>query len=136
LKLICPPILDYKEELLKAEKPACSLERIRLDLSDAEMRRSLFGSLARSAAKALVITEGLLVYLRAQEVMALAEDLMRSPAFKRWVLDIASQGLLRMLQKNTNQQFSRDVSPLQFARRTAQTFSPAVAGRLSKCTRY
>jgi len=110
-----PGILDYKEELLRAEKPACSLERVRLDLSDAEMRRSLFGRLARGAAKALVITEGLLIYLRAEEVAALADNLNLFPAFKRWVLDIASPGLLRMLQKNTSQQISRDVSPLQFA---------------------
>jgi len=110
-----PEILDYKEEVLKAEKPVCSLERIRLNLSDAKARRSLFGRLAGQAAKALVVTEGLLIYLRAEEVTTLAEDLMRFPVFKRWVLDIASPGLLRMLQKNTNQQFVENVSPLQFA---------------------
>ena len=110
-----PAILDYKEELLKAEKPRCSLERVRLDLSHTEMRRSLFGRLAQEAAKVLVITEGLLIYLRAEEVAALTEDLKGFAAFKRWVLDIASPGLLRMLQKNTNQQISRDVPPLQFA---------------------
>jgi methyltransferase (TIGR00027 family) len=109
-----PEILDYKEEVLKEEKPACSLERIRLDLSDAKARRSLFGRLGE-AAKALVITEGLLIYLRAGEVAVLAEDLNRSPSFKRWLLDIASPGLLRMIQKNTHQQFGENVSPLQFA---------------------
>jgi hypothetical protein len=41
-----PDILDYKDEVLKAEKPVCSLERIRLDLSDAKARRSLFDRLA------------------------------------------------------------------------------------------
>src|ERR1700747_2978377 len=92
-----PDILDYKEEVLKAEKPVCSLERIRLDLSDAKGRRSLFDGLAGETAKALVITEGLVIYLQAEEVSAVAEDLKRFPAFKRWVLDIASPGLLRML---------------------------------------
>jgi methyltransferase (TIGR00027 family) len=53
-----PDILDYKEEVLKPEKPVCSLERIRLDLSDAKGRRSLFDGLAGETAKALVITEG------------------------------------------------------------------------------
>jgi methyltransferase (TIGR00027 family) len=110
-----PDILDYKEEVLKAEKPVCSLERIRLDLSDAKGRRSLFDGLAGETAKALVITEGLVIYLQAEEVSAVAEDLKRFPAFKRWVLDIASPGLLRMLQKNTHQQFGAEVPPLQFA---------------------
>ena len=109
------------------------LERFRLDLSDAQMRRSLFGRLAQAAAKALVITEGLLIYLRAEEVAALAEDLKLFPAFKRWLLDIASPGLLRVLRENTNQQFGRDVSPLQFAPRTALTFLSATAGSRSKC---
>src|ERR1700740_2767125 len=35
-----PEILGYKEELLKAEKPRCRLERIRADLSNTENRRS------------------------------------------------------------------------------------------------
>jgi len=110
-----PEILDYKEEVLKAEKPVCSLERVRLDLSDAKARRSLFCRFAGEAAKALVITEGLLIYLRGEQVVALAEDLQHFPTFQRWVLDIASPGLLRMLQKNTHQQFGENVSPLQFA---------------------
>ena len=41
-----PEILAYKEELLKLEKPACKLERVRLDLSNAEIRRSLLGRLS------------------------------------------------------------------------------------------
>ena len=110
-----PEILAYKEELLNAEKPACMLERVRTDLSNAEIRRSLLGRLASEATKVLVITEGFLTYLRAEEVSALAENLKRFPAFKRWVLDIASPGLLRMLQKNTHQQFGSEVPALQFA---------------------
>jgi len=110
-----PEILAYKEELLKAEKPACKLERVQADLSNAEIRRSLLGRLAGEASKALVITEGLLIYLRSEQVSALTEDLNGFPAFNRWVLDIVSPGLLKMLQKNTHQQFGPDVPPLQFA---------------------
>jgi len=36
-----PEILAYKEESLKTEKPACRLERVRADLSNAQIRRSL-----------------------------------------------------------------------------------------------
>lgn len=71
----------------------------------------------------LVITEGLLIYLRAEEVSALAEDLKSFAVFKRWVLDIVSPGLLRMLQKNTQQQFGSEVPPLQFAPEDGPAFS-------------
>ena len=110
-----PEILSYKEDLLKEEKPACTLERVRADLSNDEIRRSLLGRLAGEATKVLVITEGLLVYLRSEQVSALAEDLKRFLAFKGWGLDIVSPGLLNMLQKNTHQQFGSDVPQLQFA---------------------
>lgn len=110
-----PEILAYKEDLLKTEKPVCTLERVRADLSDSGIRRRLLGRLAGEATKVLVITEGLLIYLRSEQVSALAEDLKRFPPFKRWLLDIVSPGLLQMLQKNTHQQFGSDVPPLQFA---------------------
>jgi methyltransferase (TIGR00027 family) len=62
-----PEILAYKEELLKAESPACMLERVQADLSDGEIQRSRLSRLANDATKVLVITEGLLIYLRAEE---------------------------------------------------------------------
>jgi hypothetical protein len=43
------------EELLKAEKPACTAERVRADLSNTEVLRSLLGRLAGEGTKALVI---------------------------------------------------------------------------------
>jgi methyltransferase (TIGR00027 family) len=110
-----PGILDYKEEVLGSEKPACALERVRLDLTDARARRDLFDRLSGGARKALIISEGLIIYLSADEAGALAEDLARQRTFQRWVLDIASPGLLRMLLRNTQAQFSQDVAPLKFA---------------------
>jgi O-methyltransferase involved in polyketide biosynthesis len=46
IELDLPEVLAYKEELLSAEKPACTLGRVRVDLSDADVRRSLLGGLA------------------------------------------------------------------------------------------
>ena len=116
-----------------AEKPACKLRRVRADLSNREVRRSLLGELAGESTKALVITEGLLIYLRAQEVSAFAEDLKSFPAFKRWVLDIVSPGLLRM-QKNTHQQFGAEVPALPFAPENGPIFLPSTDGNRLKCT--
>lgn len=109
-----PGILDYKEEVLAGEQPACALERVRLDLADVAGRRQLCDRLGRRASKALIITEGLLIYLTAEEVGELARDLAAPPGFQRWVLDIASPGLLRLLQKNLNPQLARAGSPLKF----------------------
>lgn len=110
-----PAILEYKEEMLQDERPACSLQRVSLDLADAGARRQLFASLDGQATKALVLSEGLVIYLTAEQVGALAEDLARPRAFQRWLLDIASPGLLRMLQKNTGTQFDASVPTLKFA---------------------
>jgi methyltransferase (TIGR00027 family) len=107
-------ILDYKEEILGAEKPACQLERIRLDLSDVNGRRELFSQLGRRAAKALIITEGLLIYFTADEVGALARDLAGPPSFQRWLADVASPGLLRLLQKNMGPQLAQSGASFKF----------------------
>jgi methyltransferase (TIGR00027 family) len=107
-------ILTYKEEILRNEKPVCALERIRLDLSDGGARRELFAQLARRAQKALVITEGLVIYLTAEAVGELAKDLAAVPTFRSWIVDLASPGLLRMLKKRIKQHLSQ-AAPFQFA---------------------
>lgn len=109
-----PEILAYKEKLLRSEKPACVLERVRLDLASVDARRALFEQLGRRAGKALVITEGLLIYLEPDEVGALARDLAGPPSFRRWVLDIASPGLLRLMQKRVGAQLSQASAPFRF----------------------
>jgi methyltransferase (TIGR00027 family) len=110
-----PELLAYKQEVLAKETPRCALERIPLDLSNVSARREMFDRLGRDAKKALIITEGLLMYLSAEEVGLLAEDLARISSFQRWVLELGSPGLLRMLQKHLNQQLGQAGAPLKFA---------------------
>jgi methyltransferase (TIGR00027 family) len=109
-----PEILDYKENILRDEKPVCSLERFRLDLSNLDARRALFAQLGSQARKALVITEGLIIYLASDDVATLAQDLAAPPSFHSWILDIASPGLLRMLKKRMAAQL-KQAAPLKFA---------------------
>jgi methyltransferase (TIGR00027 family) len=109
-----PPILDYKEEVLAGEKPHCVLERVRLDLADVSARRELFVRIGAQAKKVLVITEGLIIYFEREDVAAFAEDLARQASFQRWVTDLASPGLVRMLQKNMGQQLSAGKAVLKF----------------------
>jgi methyltransferase (TIGR00027 family) len=110
-----PEILDYKEEILQVDTPACVLERVRLDLSDLNARRELAARLGRNAKHALIVTEGLLIYFTPKEVASLAMDLAAAPGFERWVLDLSSPGLLRLLQKHMGPQLSRGGAKLQFA---------------------
>jgi methyltransferase (TIGR00027 family) len=110
-----PGILTYKEEILASEKPTCALERVRLDLADVNARRALFASLNQRANKILVLTEGLLTYLSAEEVATLARDLATGASFQRWIMDLASPGLLRMMQKTTGKRLSEVGAAFKFA---------------------
>ena len=110
-----PAILDYKEEILRGEKPCCALERVPLDLSDVSARRDLFGRLGGAAKKALIITEGFLIYLTGDEVGSLAEDLAAPEGFRCWVVDIASPGLLRLIQREVGSALEEARAPLKFA---------------------
>jgi methyltransferase (TIGR00027 family) len=117
-----PGILSYKEEILASEKSTCALERVPLDLSDAAARGALFAQLGRRAAKILILTEGLLIYFSTEHVRALAEDLAAPPAFQRWVADLASPGLLRLLQKNMNPALSQGGSSVKFGPKEGPEF--------------
>lgn len=110
-----PEILAYKEEILANENASCALERVRLDLADGNARRAFFEQLNRRAEKILVLTEGLLIYLSAEEIAALAQDLASGANFQRWILDIASPGLLRMMQRTTGRHLSQVGAPFKFA---------------------
>jgi methyltransferase (TIGR00027 family) len=110
-----PEILAYKEGILANEKPTCALERVRTDLSNGNARRALFADLDRRANKILVLTEGLLIYLGAEEVAALAKDLAAGPHFQRWIMDLSSPGLLRMMQRTTGKKLSEVGASFKFA---------------------
>ena len=112
-----PEILDYKEQVLAdaGAAPRCALERVRLDLSGREARRALFDRLGGSAARALVIAEGLMIYLTAEDVGALARDLAAVRTFERLALDLASPGLLTMMQKQMSELMRQAGAPYRFA---------------------
>jgi len=138
-----PEILAYKEEILAKEKPSCALERIRLDLSEGYARRGLFAELNRRRNKILVLTEGLLIYLDAEEVASLAKDLSANSHFERWIMDLASPGLLRMMQLTTGKQLSKVGAPFKFAPPEGPAFFTArgwestdVKGLLKTATRF
>jgi methyltransferase (TIGR00027 family) len=109
-----PGLLAYKTEVLANDKPACALERAPLDLADAAARRDLFDQLGRRASRPLIVAEGLLIYLEAEAVAALARDLASVPSFRGWILDLVSPGLLRLMRKNLGEQLTKAGAALEF----------------------
>jgi methyltransferase (TIGR00027 family) len=110
-----PEILAYKEDVLRNETPVCQVERVRLDLSDVGARRKLFSELGRKANRALVVSEGLLIYLDEKEVMSLGQDLAAARSFQHWVIDLTSPALLKMLGKKMGAPLNQAGAPLKFA---------------------
>jgi len=91
-----PAILEYKAGVMEAEKPRCHLEHVAADLSDPGARNAVF---ARAGdAPALMITEGLLQYLPAETVEALAVEPIRTSGIRYWLLDLASPQLAQRVQ--------------------------------------
>jgi methyltransferase (TIGR00027 family) len=101
-----PEIISYKQEILKNEPPRCRLERISLDLSDVAGRRALFSDLNARAKKVVVASEGLLIYFTTDEVASLAKDLAAGKRFRTWIIDLASPGQLKLMQRTTGKQLS------------------------------
>ena len=110
-----PGILDYKEAVLGGAAPRCRLERVRLDLADEQGRRALFARVDAGARDTLVVSEGLLIYLSPAQVASLARDLGSQSSFHRWVIDISSPGLMKMLARQTGRAIVDAGAPLQFA---------------------
>lgn len=110
-----PEILDYKDAQLKDERPHCRRESVKLDLKDASARRSLFRRLGEESKRAVILSEGLLVYLDEKEVGALADDLHAQAGFRWWVIDLASPALLKRLEKTYGPSLADAGARMQFA---------------------
>ena len=110
-----PDILRYKLETLGDATPRCSYEAVEADLTDAGVRRALFERLGARSRRALVVTEGLLIYLSDADVTALATDLHAIPSFSRWVIDLASPRLLKMMTKSWGAALASGNAPFKFA---------------------
>jgi methyltransferase (TIGR00027 family) len=109
-----PDIQNYKRESLQGEKPQCQLEWVPADLADSAARRAVLALVANRPGPALVITEGLLIYLEREQVSALATDLAATPNLRWWILDIASPALLKMTTKTWGRSVGRS-APFKFA---------------------
>ncbi|HEX9293330.1 MAG TPA: class I SAM-dependent methyltransferase [Gemmatimonadales bacterium] len=115
-------ILSYKEAALAGEQPRCRVEFVRADLTNQTARRTLFQRVGAQAKRALVIAEGLLVYLTPEDVTALATDLAAQPAFRWWLIDLGSPALQQFLSRTWGNQLRAGNAPMLFFPAEGTTF--------------
>ncbi len=109
-----PHMVQYKADAMATETPACRYESVPLDLADVAARRALFARVNADARRVLVITEGLLIYLHEADVITLANDLHAQPTFRHWASDLASPGLLKMMEKTWGKSVAAGNAPFLF----------------------
>lgn len=117
-----PDILRYKLQTIGDAKPNCRYEAIETDLTDAAARRALFSRISAQANRVLVVTEGLLIYLSEVDVGALASDLHAHPSFTRWVIDLASPRLLKMMRRSWGKTVDSGNASFKFAPASGTNF--------------
>jgi methyltransferase (TIGR00027 family) len=109
-----PQNVEYKQRELASVPAACELVREAVDLSDQRHRRAFLARASQGAKRALVITEGLLMYLEPAFVEALTRDLAARPEVKWWVVDLASPATLELMQAATDRHLTAS-SRMRFA---------------------
>jgi methyltransferase (TIGR00027 family) len=93
-----PALLAEKTEVLADQTPRCRLTRTAVDLADPVARDAFFDEALDGATKALVLTEGLLMYLEDRDVQSLSEAISR-PEVRWWMFDFGGPGLKRLMNK-------------------------------------
>jgi methyltransferase (TIGR00027 family) len=107
-----PGLLAEKEQLLADQTPRCRLTRRAVDLADSAARDAFLNEALAGATRALVLTEGLLMYLEDRDVAALSEAFKR-PEVTWWMLNFSGVGLKKRMNKKAGGMM--DNAPFKFA---------------------
>jgi methyltransferase (TIGR00027 family) len=103
-----PGIIEYKERALQAAKPHCRLVREKVDLADSSARNAFFERALAQSSHAVVITEGLLLYLEPAVVEALGRDLASRSSIRWWITEILSPTLVQMMKRDTDARLAEE----------------------------
>ncbi|MFE3290559.1 class I SAM-dependent methyltransferase [Rhodococcus sp. NPDC059234] len=91
-----PDLVAEKSALLAEETPRCRLVRTAVDVTDPGAMTACLDSVLTDAARALVISEGLVMYLDEADVVALSMVLTR-PEIIGWCLDFSTAGVAQLM---------------------------------------
>jgi len=108
-----PDMVEYFRSRMAGETPRCALEFVAADLREPEARREVF-TRAAAHGPVLAITEGLLIYLEAEQVAELADDLSRYAQARWWLTDLASPMLLKFLARRWQPKLQEGNAPFKF----------------------
>jgi methyltransferase (TIGR00027 family) len=93
-------VLDYKDRLMSGETPTCRRDRLTVDLNDSGHRRAMYE--AAGSAPTLMISEGLLMYLPAATVEALAAESWNQRGVAHWISDVTTSAFSEVLAGGTD----------------------------------
>ena len=116
-----PDMIAYRQEQFAGATPACIHEHLVADLSNPAVLPAVFAR-AAGAGPAMVITEGLLVYLTDGQVAHIARAAYAQPEIRWWLSDLATPALLEMLKKSWHSSLAGANAPMQFAPADSRAF--------------
>jgi O-methyltransferase involved in polyketide biosynthesis len=115
LRLTCRTCLRQKSDALAGNAPVCRLDRVRLDLANAAQRRELLARVGAESRNALIMSEGLLVYLSPALVGELADDLHAQSSFRHWAIDLATPIVKQRVNRWWGRKLKQAQTQYQFA---------------------
>jgi methyltransferase (TIGR00027 family) len=125
-----PALIEEKEALLTDAVPRCQLRRIKVNLTDTQARIAALQDALGPATQALVLTEGLLVYLDDAQVRGLSRDIAAQAGIGCWILDLGSPAILEMIRKGMGATLTN--APLKFAPENGVAFFEALGWRVAQ----
>jgi methyltransferase (TIGR00027 family) len=108
-----PKIIEHKEAVLANEIPKCILKKVKLDLSDLTERKKFLDEMTKIHKNILVLTEGVIPYLKNEDVKNLGLELCHHPEIKFWLAEYLSPLALQFLLREKTKKIMKN-SPFQF----------------------
>ncbi|MEV6136031.1 SAM-dependent methyltransferase [Nocardia sp. NPDC051990] len=124
-----PDLVAYKEARLEGRRARCERIAVPLDITDAAATTAFLAEARAGADRPLVITEGLLPYLQAHQVLILSEQL-RAAGTRWWVMDHWSPAMLRMV----NLTMGRELGSARWTFAASLGFFPGWSAEIARST--
>lgn len=117
-----PHMVAHRQACLKDLKPSCAHAHVAADVTDAAELEHVLSAASIGTGPTLVVSEGLLVYLKPVQVSALATCLFAEKAVRWWLMDLVSPMLLGMVGAKWPTNEAAASAPFQFAPRDSVEF--------------
>jgi methyltransferase (TIGR00027 family) len=108
-----PRMIEYKESRLARETPRVRLERVKIDLANVAAREEFLAKIDARSKKALILTEGVILYLNVEDVGVLADDLRAMQHVSFWIVDYLSAEAMRFRSRGSISKKTRN-APFKF----------------------